>query len=340
VRESDVMARLAAANPVREAEVGDAAQSSRAVFLLRSVLARPRRRRRRAWALIPATLAVVVAAAIVTRPAPSPPPRPPAATVATPQTILSAAADLARRQPQHAQFVHVTGTVGRIVRVKSAGGYNVIRVDAVHSVQPANGLPGEGWLTVGEGGSSVRPLTSADAAAYARDGSPDARKVPKLGADESLYPNLADDAGFDGDVADLPDDPVRTATAMLAAVPAPPDPQGWLFREGTKLLDMFTHVIGGDQRAKVYRMLAALTDVRTLTATADPLGRPALGLSYTERTPRFGLIDWQVFVGAGSDQITYSQAVVRQPGPANLGLPPGAVQYSTAITSVTWSDKP
>jgi len=72
----------------------------------------------------------------------------------------------------------------------------------------------------------------------------------------------------------------------------------------------------------------------------DPLGRPALGLSYTERTPRFGLIDWQVFVGAGSDQITYTQAVVRQPGPANASIPPGAVQYSTAVTSVTWSDQP
>ena len=55
---------------------------------------------------------------------------------------------------------------------------------------------------------------------------------------------------------------------------------------------------------------------------------------------RYGLIDWQVFLGDGSDRITYTQAVVRQPGPANASLLPGAVQYSTAVTSVTWSDKP
>ena len=46
MNEPDVMARLAAANPVRQSEMDDAARSSRAPFLLRSVLARPRARRR------------------------------------------------------------------------------------------------------------------------------------------------------------------------------------------------------------------------------------------------------------------------------------------------------
>jgi hypothetical protein len=341
MNEPDVMARLAAANPVRQSEMDDAARSSRAQFLLRSVLARPRARRSRLpYALIPVALAAAVAVAVVSLPRTEPEPPPPPPAISTPRTILSAAADLAVKQRQPAQFVHVVGSVGRIVHLGPGSGYNVIRVDSVRSVQPANGLPGEGWLTVGEGGSSVRPLTAADAAAYAKDGSPVATKVPKPGADESLYPNLADDSDFEGDVADLPGDPAETGTAMLAAVPAPPDPQGWLFRQGTRLLDTFTDVIGGDQRAKIYRMLAGLTAVRTLDAKADPLGRPALGLAYTERTTRYGLIDWQIFVGAGSDQITYTQAVVRQPGPANATLTPGAVQYSTAITSVTWTDKP
>jgi hypothetical protein len=31
---------------------------------------------------------------------------------------------------------------------------------------------------------------------------------------------------------------------------------------------------------------------------------------------------------------------VRQPGPANATVPSGAVQYSTAVTAVLWSDKP
>jgi hypothetical protein len=265
---------------------------------------------------------------VVHRPAPPPPPIP-APALALPRTILTDAAQHAEKAPRRGRFMHVTGTTGRVVHVDSAGGYDLIRVDVVQSVQPADGLPGEGWLTIGESGSSVRPLTAADAAAYARDGSPDAAAVS--GADSPLHPDLADDEGYQGE---LPGDPARTG------LPAPPDPQGWLFRQGTKLLDTFTAVVSVGDRAKIYRMLAGLTGVRTLDAAADPLGRPALGLAYTERTPRYGVIDWQVYLGAGSDRITYTQAVVRQPGPANASLTPGAVQYSTAVTSVTWSDKP
>ena len=47
-----------------------------------------------------------------------------------------------------------------------------------------------------------------------------------------------------------------------------------------------------------------------------------------------------MYLGPDSDRITYTQAVVRRPGPANSGLPAGAVQYSTAVTGLTWSDKP
>ncbi len=325
--EQDAMTRLSAANPVREVPL-----SSRALFLERALLARPRPKRRFTWqyAAIPATLvaAVAVGIAVVNRPAPPPPPIP-APALALPRTILTDAARHAEEAPRRGRFMHVTGTTGRVVHVDSAGGYDLVRVDSVQSVQPADGLPGEGWVAIGEAGSSVRPLTAADAAAYARDGSPDATAIS--GADRPLHPDLAGDREYQGE---LPGDPER------AGLPAPPDPQGWLFREGTKLLDTFTAVVSGGDRAKIYRMLAGLTGVRTLDAAADPLGRPALGLSYTEQTPRYGLIDWQVYLGAGSDRITYTQAVVRQPGPANASLTPGAVQYSTAVTSVTWSDKP
>jgi hypothetical protein len=331
--EQDAMARLAAVNPVHEDPL-----SSRALFLERAVLARPRPARRRRWqyAALPAGLAAAVATGIVVANRPAPPPPPvPAPALALPRTILTEAAQHAEQAPRRGRFVHVTGTTGRVVHIDSAGGYDLIRVDSVRSVRPADGLPGEGWLAIGESGSSVRPLTAADAAAYARDGSPDAAAVP--GADQPLHPDLAGDSGYRGDVTELPGE---HAPAGDGGLPAPPDPQGWLFREGTKLLDTFTDVVGGGDRAKVFRMLARLTGVRTLDAAADPLGRPALGLSYTEQTPRYGLIDWQVYLGAGSDRITYTQAVVRRPGPANASLTPGAVQYSTAVTSVTWSDTP
>jgi hypothetical protein len=125
-----------------------------------------------------------------------------------------------------------------------------------------------------------------------------------------------------------------------AGLSPPADQQGWLFRTGTKLLDTFTGRAGGADRAKIFRMLAGLTGVRTLDAGADPLGRPARALAYTGPTPRHGLVEWQVYLGPDSDRITYTQAVVRRPGPDNAALPAGSVQYSTAVTTVTWSDKP
>jgi hypothetical protein len=351
----NAMTRLAAANPVPEAEVRDTATSPRALFLQRAVLAQPRSPRRRLslgpapkwrYALVPTALIAVAAAAfaVVHHLTPPPAPERSVASTATPQTILAAAAAQAEREGRRGQFVHATGTVARVVHLGPGAGYDVIRVDAVQSVQPADGLPGEGWLTIGEQGSSVRPLTAADAAAYAADGSPGPAELPQDG-EQTLHPDLAGDQAYAGELGELPDDPARTGTAMLAWLAeagkgTPADPQGWLFRTGTKLLDTFTDVAGGADRAKVYRMLAGLAGVRTLDAAADPLGRPARALAYTAPTPRYGLIEWQVYLGPDSDRITYTQAVIRQPGAANAGLAAGTVQYSTAVTTVTWSDKP
>ena len=363
--EHDALARLSAANPVPETAVRGAADSPRAHVLLRSVLGRPRRRRdllrprssvvgrgMSRYGLVPLALAaaVVMGAVVVHRD--TAPPEPVPIGISTPQTILSAAAQYAAAGGQKGRFKHVTGTVGQVLHRTSGTGYDVILVRSVQSVQPADGLPGEGWLTIGEAGSSVRPLTGTDAAAYEADGSPGPEQFRAEPA-PALAPDLTDDPPFQGDVAELPDDPATTGQAMVDWVthddgsrtggtrpPAPVDVQGWLFREGVRLLDTFTDALGGGERAKIYRMLAGLTGVRTLEAPADPLGRPAIGLAYTGSTPRHGLIDWQVFLSAGSDQIAYTQAVVRQPGPANPSLSPGTVQYSTAVTSVAWSDKP
>ncbi|MFI7546739.1 hypothetical protein [Actinoplanes sp. NPDC049599] len=348
--DQDAMARLAAANPVPDTELAGAATSPRALSLHRAVLAQPRRRLtlppapRWRYALVPAALAAVAAAAfiVVHR---GPPPRPPAVTsVATPQSILSAAAARAGQEGRRGQFVLATGSVARVVHLGAGPGYDVIRVDSVQSVQPADGLPGEGWVTIGEQGSSVRPLTAAGAAAYASDGSPGPAELP-ADDDRGLHPDLAGDQAFAGELGELPDDPAATGPAMLAwlaeaGLTTPADPQGWLFRTGTKLLDTFTGRAGGADRAKIFRMLAGLTGVRTLDAGADPLGRPARALAYTAPTQRYGLVEWQVYLGPDSDRITYTQAVVRQPGPDNAGLPAGAVQYSTAVTAVAWSDKP
>jgi hypothetical protein len=359
VTEQDAMARLAAANPVPDAVVAGQAASSQARFLLRAVLARPpvepgrpRSRPARRIALAAAGLVLIagggtaVVRALAGDRVPAPPPSP----VAAPSVVFTTAAVLAQRTEQPGQFVHTGGTVGRIVHVDSAGGYDLIRVDSVQSVQPAAGLPGEGWLAVGDQGSSVRPLSARDAAAYRADGAPGADRLPRS---TELRPDLAGDPRFDGAVADLPGDPAGAATAMIEQAatgdgfdlggvrsPVPPDAQGWLFRECTRLLDTFTGVLGGADRAKLFRVLAGLTGVRTLPGSTDPLGRPASGLAYTAATSRYGVIDWQIFLAAGTDRIGFTQAVVRQPGPANSTLLPGAVQYSTAVTSVTRSDKP
>jgi hypothetical protein len=365
--EQDAAARLAAANPVPEAAVRGAADSPRAHLLLRSVLARPRRRPgllplhrpvaghgRWRYALVPLVVAAAVATGVVAvdRDTARPVPAPTGTAAANPQTIASTAAQYALAGPRKGRFKHVTGTVGRVVHRTSGNGYDVILVQSVQSVQPADGAPGEGWLAIGEAGSSVRPLTPSDATAYQADGSPGPEQFP-AGAPPVLAPDLAGDQKFHGAVTELPDEPTATGQEMVDWVadhggfrvgtawsPVPADVPGWLFREGVRLLDTFTDVLAGDQRAKIYRMLGGLSGVRTLDTPLDPLGRPAVGLAYTGSTPRHGLIDWQVFLSAESDQIAYTQAVVRQPGPANSGLAPGTVQYTTAVTSVTWSDKP
>jgi hypothetical protein len=360
--EQDPLTRLAAANPVPETAVRGAADSPRAHFLLHGVLARPRRRGfgrpavavRGSWryGLAPLAVAAAVATGVVVADRDTTPPVPVPAGITAPQTILTAAAQYAATSGQKGRFKHVTGTAGRVVHRSSGTGYDVILVRSVQSMQPAAGSPGEGWLAIGETGSSVRPLTGRDTAAYEADGSPGAEQFT---ADTTpvLVPDIAGDRPFRGDVSALPGDPATTGQAMVDWVarndgfrvgatwsPVPADVQGWLFREGVRLLDTFTDVLAGDERAKIYRMLAGLHGVRTLDAPTDPLGRPAVGLAYAGRTPAHGLIDWQVFLSAGSDQIAYTQAVVRQPGAANSGLAPGTVQYSTAVTSVTWSDKP
>lgn len=337
MNDMDAMRRLAAANPVPSPLPPG---SSQAQFCLRTVLAQdveaPRRSRLRRPVLAAAVL-VLVAGAVAVAVRPSPPP-PAVHAVAAPSAVFLAAADVAGRGGDKGQFVHVTGTTARVVHVDSAGGYDVIRVDSVEGMQPADGQPGEGWLTVGEQGSSVRPVSARDAAAYRRDGSPGAVGRPA----KDLDPDLAADPEYRGEVGELPDDPVAAAAAMLGAVvaPGPADVQGWIFRECTRLLEPFTTSLSGADRAKVFRTLAGVTGVRTLDAATDPTGRPAVGLAYTGETGRYGLVDWQIFLLAGTDLIGFTQAVVRRPGPANHTLAPGTVQYSTAVTDLRRTDTP
>jgi hypothetical protein len=348
MNEHDAMARLAAANPVPDVI---APGSSQALFCLRAVLAqapaRPPRRHDRARRIVLAAAALVLiagggtAAMRTMRPERVTPPA--VSAVAAPSAVFATAAGLAAKDRGQGQFLHVTGTAGRVVHVDSAGGYDVIRVDSVHGMQPADGRPGEGWLTIGEQGASVRPLTAGDAAAYRRDGSPGPAELPRE-PKAGPSPNLADDPDFDGDVGELPDDPAAAGAAMIDRAAGdgfrPADDQGWLFRECTRLLDTFTNSLSGADRAKIFRTLASLNRVRTLDTATDPIGRPAIGLAYTGQTRRYGLIDWQIFLRKGSDQIGFTQAVVRRPGPANRTLTPGVVQYSTAVTHVVRSDTP
>ncbi|GLY98637.1 hypothetical protein [Actinoplanes sp. NBRC 103695] len=331
MNEVDAMRRLAAANPVPQPLPPG---SSQAQFCLRTVLAAepPRRSSRR---LVPAAAALVLIAGAVTyavRPSPPPPPAP---SIAAPSDVFFAAANMAGRGADQGQFMHVTGTTARVVHVDSAGGYDVIRVDSVEAVQPADGHPGEGWLTLGDQGFSVRPVSARDATAYRRDGSPE---VPRF---KDLAPDLAEEPEFGGDVSGLPDDPPAAAAAMIDGVtPGPADAQGWLFRECTRLLEPFTTSLSGADRAKVFRTLAGVTGVRTLADATDPTGRPAVGLAYTGETVRYGLVDWQIFLLAGTDRIGFTQAVVRRPGPANRTLAPGTVQYSTAVTDLRRTGTP
>ena len=230
-----------------------------------------------------------------------------------------------RGAPRRGRFMHVTGTTGRVVHVDAAGGYDLIRVDSVQSVQPADGLPGEGWLAIGESGSSVRPLSAADAAAYARDGSL-AERVPGAARRcTRTWPATA------------------TIRATCRATGGPGCRRrrtaGLVVPGGHEAADTFTAVVSGGDRAKIFGCWRAGrgADPGRRGGSAGP-ARARLVLHRADHPVRADRLAG--LLGAGSDRITYTQAVVRQPGPANASLTPGAVQYSTAVTSVTWSDRP
>jgi hypothetical protein len=333
MNENEAMRRLAAANPIPEVLPPGSSQGQ---FALRTVLAQARvGRSRRRWVVASAAAAAVLIGATAFGLRPEPVQPPPRATVVAPPAVFDAAATDAGKAPGQGRFMHVSGVAARVVHVEGQGGYDVLRVDHVRAMRPADGRPGEGWLTIEERGASVRPVTTRDAVSWRRAGSP----VPPR-SDDLLVPDLADDPDFDGDVAALPDDPMAAASAMLAPLGTGTDRQGWLFRECTRLLDAFTSTLTGADRAKLFRALAGLTGVRTLGATTDPAGRPATGLAYTGETPRYGQVDWQIYLLAGTDRIGFTQAVVRRPGPANRTLAPGTVQYSVAVLETRRSDTP
>jgi hypothetical protein len=189
------------------------------------------------------------------------------------------------------------------------------------------------------------PVTAADAEAWRADGSPEvdaSSDGPISPIEKDIMPAPDEEAVFEGDLSTMPTDPVELREAMLDWVAdvgewwthlpglsrRPKDEAAWLFREGTQLLTD-DYSMSSAKRASLYKMMAGLPGVHTLSDT-DPIGRPAVGLALTEKSEKYGTMEWQVFLDPKQDQVLGTQSVVRKPGSKNSHLKADTV-YSRYI---------
>ncbi|HST84266.1 MAG TPA: hypothetical protein VLL08_21195 [Kineosporiaceae bacterium] len=367
MQEQDAIARLAAADPVREVDLADVRSDPVASALLRSVLAEPRpiarrfpvirrHHHRRRLVSIGVTGAVAAAVLIAVHDA-TPPPEPTFIATGSAHTVLLSAAARAEHAVAQGNYWTAQGEITELIHRDHDG--NAYTVQVTHPTKTDYDRKTGGLNTTHYLGDAIKvqPLNPADAAAYRRDGSPGSDENPDEGLSVDTGqqgPASTDQLIFEGKVSELPSDPVEMGEAMLDWVAGkggwlsklgltssrPEHPEAWLFREGTKELSAFARPDQPSERAKLYRMLAVIPGVRVLEGDRDPLDRPAVSLALTETTKKFGTVEWQLYIDSSSDLLLATKAVVVKPGKDNAFLAPGAVQYSEIVRSAGWSNKP
>ena len=348
----DLDDRLAAANPITEADLGDSATSPRAQALLRHILTEPApsrssRVRMAQWA-IPIAAVAVVTAVLWNVLVPDAIPRQRYVTSGPARAILLAAAQEAETSPGTGRFWHARGeAVQTLYRDHHGHRYALFATYPTESWIPTDRRDGIAVSGQAPPGVTLKPVTAADAAAYQADGSPQPDENPAAGIQVPDIPNGPDLAGvtiYEGDPARLPTDPARMRIAILkwmrdhGTMPAHPDV--FLFREGAKLLDAGKRPLAPPIRAAVYRMLAGLPGVHSLGRVRDPLGRPALGVAMTEHTSAYGTLDWQLLIHPSSDSVMATRTVVLRPGAKNSQARPGSNQYLELWRTAGWTETP
>ncbi|MBA9002448.1 CU044_5270 family protein [Thermomonospora cellulosilytica] len=377
---SDVMRRLAEARPdhldpetpvdpaVREAEL------TRAMAAPRRSRARRRLRVRPMWGLglVSAATAAAVAFPVIagpggTEPGGADPVRRPGAgttqTVVNARTVLLAAADGARRQPERSgRYWHTRTRYGVLEQVGPAGNRYAVLHQYQHDVWTPRAVDDEGWFRAEDLGA--KPATPADEAAWRKDGRPTSwstAPVPKgggrdtaasLARDLEMHPKDSAFAHATGRPSDAPDD-LNITQRELDRTPADParlralllshplgeaddgdNTDAELFETAAGIL--MSRPLSPDKRAAFYRMLADIKGVTAVDGVKDATGRPGTALKMRQ-TGREGAYEIHFVVdrttGAGlAKEIRYLE-----PKAGKSWLKPGTRWYYEAVTS-QWVD--
>jgi hypothetical protein len=352
VNGQELHARLAAANPVHVADLGDSGATTQSAMRLQHIISQPtsRRGRTRRGFVLPSLLGVVatVAAAILV-PALLTPATGPQQTIAVSgpaREILFAAAERVPKARTTGRYWRTTGMVEQLVYRNHAGNHYLLRLNTPEdSLAPSDKRDGVSYRNFNIGGTRIRPVTAADAAAYRRDGSPRYNENGAYGVQVPGPPDALEIAGAgfgEGDPRLLPTDPVRMRLALLGwlhgHVDTPARTNAYLFLEAAKLLDPEGTLPSPALRVALYRMLGGLPGVRSLGTVRDPLGRPAIGVVLTDVSAQYGTLDWQLLISPTSDMLLATRAVVLQHGAANPYATPGMVQYLNLVQSAGWTN--
>ncbi|RFU36746.1 hypothetical protein DZF91_36580 [Actinomadura logoneensis] len=193
---------------------------------------------------------------------------------------------------------------------------------------------------------TVRPVSAVDAARWEADGRPGAEELGAGRPERSLGPEM----GADGPVLDfgvaearrLPADPARLRAALLnyavrVGGRRVPDPDAYLYRGASFLL--VDAPVDDAVRIAVYRLLAGLRGVRTVTA-ADATGRRRQGVALRTTSPEYGTIDSELLIDPGTGRLVASQEVVVTPGARDADLRPGDRWRYEVVRQAGWTDRP
>ncbi|GAB3261418.1 hypothetical protein [Kineosporia babensis] len=339
----NVLDRLRAANPYQELPAPDLRADA---LLHRIVSSRRSEKRYRPKLWRPAVAGLMAVALLLTVLHISAPAELPVIRTGDAHTALIAAAERAGDNEARTEY-RVVAESSVVLHHANAGREYDVRLTYPVTTQVDDG---GNHRSLSFGTMKLTPLTAADAQAFQADGSPEVDSGPDAPAspgNEQILPGFDENLIFEGDLEQMPTDPVALREAMLDWVAdhgewwthlpglaqRPQDPAAWLFREGTKILSN-DYDLEPARRAGIYQMMAGLPGVRTVSGT-DPAGREAIGLVITEKTGRYGTMEWQLYLNPKRDEVLAIQSVVKEPGSENFYLTAGTVYSSYVVKELS-----
>jgi hypothetical protein len=286
--------------------------------------------------------------------------------------ILLLAADQVRAAPTTGKYWRTTTELRGLELAGPKNDPYTLEGGDVDEIWAARADSGTSW-GVGRG-LGYKPATSADLAAWKRDGSPkivDMHEAKSDGKDsvltgvsiaaskEQVVPTNPDSEIFSiggkdksmRDVRELPADPTALRKVLLqnyqrsvdatkslkrAVGPAWTEDQ-WLFNTAT---DVLTLPVTPQVRASTYRILAGLGSVHSLGRVTDVKGRPGNAVAIQD-TGSLGLQEDRLIIDPTTGLLLAQETRVLKPVAAMSWLKPTDVWQTSVVTRIGWTnDRP